>query len=52
MTILAQTEISEIYKKGTPYLSLSKRSLPNIEDHNEDWSIIRKFLKISKNKIY
>jgi len=37
--------LQKIDKKGTPYLLLS--SIPNKENHLEDWSIIRKFLKIS-----
>ena len=38
-------------KKGTNYISISKKNIPNINDFLNDWDQIKKFLRINRNKI-
>ena len=40
-----------IDKKGTPWISLSKKSFPNIDDYLNNWNQIKSFLKIPLNKL-
>jgi len=39
--------LKKIDSNGTSYISVSPKNHPNIEDQNEDWEIIKKFLKIN-----
>ena len=40
-----------IDKKGTNWISISKKSIPNIDDYLNDWNQIKRFLKINENEI-
>tara|TARA_Y100001933_G_scaffold124639_1_gene124382 strand:+ start:60 stop:542 length:483 start_codon:yes stop_codon:yes gene_type:complete len=40
-----------IDKKGNNWISISKKSIPNIDDYLNDWNQIKRFLKINETQI-
>ena len=40
-----------IDKKGTNWISISKKSIPNIDDYHNNWNQIKRFLKINENQL-
>ena len=41
-----------IDKKGNNWISISKKSIPNIDDYLNDWNQIKRFLKINETQIW
>ena len=40
-----------IDKMGTNWISVSKKSIPNIDDYLNNWNQIKRFLKINETQI-
>ena len=51
MDLKTVNKYKKIDKKGTPWISLSKKNISNIEDYINDWNQIKICLKLPLNKV-